>query len=153
MDQLAVNDDLMVGTGQPQEDDLRTLAERGVRSVVDLRQEGEPNQALPPARERQATETAGMSYTHVPVPTDRLDHDMLARFHQAVSRLPKPVFVHCASGKRSGSLAFMHDAVSHGLNGREALERAEQAGVLYGSQEVREQMRTFVDQQSGGKPS
>jgi protein tyrosine phosphatase (PTP) superfamily phosphohydrolase (DUF442 family) len=49
-----------------------------------------------------------MAYVHLPVPTNRLSGDLLARFHEEVSRLPKPVFVHCASGKRSGTFAVMH---------------------------------------------
>lgn len=152
-ERIAVSDELAVGTGQPTRDDLRMLAAEGFRSVVDLRQEGERNQPLTPGpQERQAAESAGMAYVHLPVPTDRLSGDLLARFREEVSRLQKPVFVHCASGKRSGTFAFMHDAIDRGLSGREMMERAEEAGVLYGPQEIREEVRAFVDQKTG-KPA
>jgi uncharacterized protein (TIGR01244 family) len=149
-ERMAVNNELAVGTGQPTRDDLRMLAAEGFRSVVDLRREGERNQPLTPGQqERQAAASAGMAYVHLPVPTDRLSDDLLARFHEEVSRLPKPVLVHCASGKRSGTLAFMHDAIARGLSGREMMERAEEAGVLYGPQELRDEVRASVDRKTG----
>ena len=149
-ERLAVSDKLAVGTGQPTWDDLRMLAAEGFRSVVDLRQEGERDQPLTPgAQERQAAESAGMAYVHLPVPTDRLSGDLLARFREEVLRLPKPVFVHCASGKRSGMFAFMHEAIERGLSGQQMMERAEAAGVLYGPPEIREQVRAFVDRKTG----
>ena len=89
-DDLKIANDITVGRGEPSADDFRQLAANGVRSVVDLRQEGEREQALPPSRERAEVERCGMHYLNFPVPTDRLSDDILAHFDDEVSRLPKP---------------------------------------------------------------
>ena len=62
-----------------------------------------------------------------------------------VSQLPTPVFVHCASGKRSGTLALMHQAFAAGLSGHEMSKQAEAAGASFGTQEQRDGVAAFVD--------
>lgn len=148
-DDLKVNDTLIVGRGQPSEDDLRRLAAEGFAAIVDLRRTGEGEQPLSPPLEAAAAGRHGLRYVHLPIPTDRLDDDMLDRFSRAVAGLPTPVFVHCASGKRSGTFAIVHAAVEEGLSGPAALARIEEAGAGYGSEEMRAHAVRYVDRQAG----
>ena len=149
-ERLKINEEMTVGKSQPTEQEISALAAEGFGSVVDLRQATEPNQPLPPSREREAVERGGMRYLHLPVVSDRLGDDTLDRFHEEVSRLPKPVFVHCASGKRSGTLALMHQAVAERISGQEVARRADAAGVAYGPQDQRDDVAAFVDERSKG---
>jgi uncharacterized protein (TIGR01244 family) len=148
-DDLKVNDTLTVGRDQPSEEDLRRLAADGFAAIIDLRRAGEGEQALSPPLEAAAAGRHGLRYVHLPIPTDRLDDDMLDRFSRAVAGLPGPVFVHCASGKRSGTFAIVHAAVEEGLSGTAALARIEEAGVGYGSEEMRAHAVRYVDRQTG----
>jgi uncharacterized protein (TIGR01244 family) len=142
---IAIDGELTVGTGEPGLEDLARLRDDGFRSVVDLRTEAEEHHGPAPAEEGEEVRRLGLTYCHLPVPTGELDGTALASFDEALGRLPKPVFVHCASGKRSGSFAMAHAAVREGLSGEEALRRAERLGVLYGSAAVRDALRRHVD--------
>ncbi|HYG88344.1 MAG TPA: sulfur transferase domain-containing protein [Azospirillum sp.] len=144
-DRARVSNDLVVGMRQPTTEDLDALAVEGFRSVVDLREEGERGQRLAPEEEGTAVERRGMCYRHVPVPVDRLDDDRLNRVHRELAHVPKPAFVHCASGKRSGTLALMHEGLTRGWSGQQVVDRAEQMGMAYGSADVKDAIRHFVD--------
>jgi uncharacterized protein (TIGR01244 family) len=144
-DPLKVTDKLFVGGGQPSEDELRVLAADGFASVVDLREAGEGGQVLSPPLEAAAAGRHGLRYVHLPMPADRIDKAMLDRFRRAVSTLPTPVFMHCASGKRSGTFAFAYAAAEAGQTGRAALDRIDRAGARYGSPEMRSAVGRYVD--------
>jgi uncharacterized protein (TIGR01244 family) len=148
-DRIRVGGGMRVGTGQPTEADLRRLWEEGFRSVVDLRVEAEGDQPLPPGRERAGAESLGLRYVHLPVPADRPpDEVMLDRFRREVCQLPAPVFVHCASGKRSGSFGIALEAVLADDTGDAAVARIDELGIAYGPDEARNRIRRWVDRHS-----
>jgi uncharacterized protein (TIGR01244 family) len=150
-DRLKLSDALVVGRGQPSEDELRALAADGFATVVDLRQAGESGQVLPPQTEAAAVARHKLRYVHLPTPADRMDEAMLDHFRHVVKDLPGPVFVHCASGKRSGTFAIAHVAVESGQSGNAALERIQAEGSGYGSEAMRDVVRRYVD--SRAKPA
>ena len=115
-DTLKVSDRLYVGSGQPSEDALRALAADGFASVVDLRQGARAGRCCrrrsrppPPAVTACATCICRRRPTG-------LTTAMLDRFRRALNELPRPVFVHCASGKRSGTFAIATAAIESGLD-------------------------------------
>lgn len=144
-DRMAITDEITVGTEAPDAAELERLARDGFRAVVDLREEDEAGAGLPPSREADEARLLGLEHRHIPVSPEFLDNGVLHRFRRAVIELPKPVFIHCASGKRSGTLALMHVAIEEGARGEQMLARAERLGVAYGSAELREAMRRYVD--------
>lgn len=148
MERFQVSDSIYVSRGQPTEEDLRSLASEGFASIIDLRQLGESDQALSPPLEAAAAGRNGLRYAHIPIPTDRLDPEMLDRFASALGAMRGPVLVHCASGKRSGTFAIAAAATS-GATGRAALERIESAGATYGSDAMRAAVRRYVDRKAG----
>lgn len=143
--QFQINDTLSVGRDPPGEEDLPEIAAAGFRSVVDLRVAGEAAQALPPAAEARAVEARGLRYANLPVPTGRLDEAALDRFQALFEELPKPIFVHCASGKRAGTFALAQAGSAAGLSGNQVVERIAEAGAAYGSDDMRETVRRWVD--------
>jgi uncharacterized protein (TIGR01244 family) len=149
-DRWKVTDKLFVGRGQPSEDELRGLAADGFASVVDLREAGEVGQVLSPPLEAAAAGRHGLRYVHLPTPADRIDATMLDRFRRTLAALAGPVFVHCASGKRSGTFAIAHAAAASGLAGERALDCIEESGAAYGSPEMREMVGRYVNAQGRG---
>lgn len=144
-ERFKVNEELSVGRGQPGEGELRQLASEGFRAVIDLRQDSEGDGALSPAEEADASRRLGLTYWHFAVPTDRLRSAMLDRFRGGVASLPKPIFVHCASGKRSGSFALAAATIEAGLSGDVLLGRAAAVEALYGSASMQRKLRRYVD--------
>jgi uncharacterized protein (TIGR01244 family) len=149
MDRFQVSESIYVSRGQPSEDDLRRLADEGFASIIDLRQTLEGDQIMSPPLEAAAAGRNGLRYAHIPVPTDRVEPEMLDRFAAALGEMPRPILVHCASGKRSGTFAIACAAASSGATGRAAIERIEAAGVAYGSDAMRVAVRRYVDRRAG----
>jgi protein tyrosine phosphatase (PTP) superfamily phosphohydrolase (DUF442 family) len=143
-DPLRISDELAVGNAVPSRDELVTLAREGFQSVIDLREPTE-TRALAPREQAALVRRFGLEYRNIPVPTDFLDEALLHRFRRAVVELPKPVLVHCGSGKRAGMFALMHAAIEEGSSGARMLARAERLGVSYGSAESRDVFRHYID--------
>jgi uncharacterized protein (TIGR01244 family) len=142
---IEINADLTAGTGQPDPAELSSIASKGFAAVIDLRVPGEANQALPPETELSEADRLGLSYANIPVPSGGVTAEHLDRFRAEVARLPKPIFVHCASGRRAGSFAMVEAALREGLSGEEMLRRTESLGVAPSSDPVRETYRSYVD--------
>jgi hypothetical protein len=67
------------------------------------------------------------------------------RFEQEISRMPGPIVVHCASGRRAGLFTFMHVARSEGLSGDDAVAKAEGMGFQLGTPEIKVFFARYVD--------
>ena len=133
-----VNDQVLRG-GQPSDDGFKKLAERGVKTVVDLRWIDEHSIA----HEKQVVEADGMRF--VSVPMRGIGAPTPEQVSQALSVLGDsnswPVFVHCRRGSdRTGTvLACYRIAHDHWQN-QKALEEAK----TYGLSSLERAMRSFI---------
>jgi tyrosine-protein phosphatase SIW14 len=115
--------------GQPTEEGIKNLAKMGVKTVVDLRREGEDGEHST-RDERKVVEAAGMRYVHVPMkgfvaPTDAQIAKILAIFDS-----PEKVFVHCKKGKdRTGTVVACYRIARDGWNNKKALDEAKFYGI------------------------
>ena len=112
--------------GQPAPTDWAAIKALGVRTVVNLRTEGEM-QGRDEAAEVRA---AGMRYVSIPVAgaagIDAARADALA----AVLRDARgPVLVHCASGNRAGGLLALEQARTGAMTAEQALAFGRSAGM------------------------
>lgn len=78
--------------------------------------------------EERHVQAAGLTYLHHPVDGEKLSEKVVDSFREKAERLPGPVLVHCASGKRSGAMVMMHRGVEQGMYGDEVIEKAESMG-------------------------
>ncbi len=99
--------------GQPTLEDLRLLQARGFVAVVNLRDDGEADQPLPPQAEGAAVQVLGLRYHHIPVVLAELDPGRLCQLRTAIGAASGPVFVHCGAGQRACAMALL--ATSEGM--------------------------------------
>lgn len=126
--------------GQPKEADLALLAERGVRTVVNMREASEPIGY----DERAAVEAAGMTYVHIPWKgPDALTDDVFATYREQFATAERPVFVHCGSSNRVGALWAAHRVLDSGLELEAAVAEAKRVGLR--SKEYEEKARDYVE--------
>jgi protein tyrosine phosphatase (PTP) superfamily phosphohydrolase (DUF442 family) len=122
-----VNDHVFRG-GQPTIEGFHSLAKMGVKTVIDLREEGDR------AAEKRAVESLGMRYVAVPLrgmsaPPNDAVAKVLALFED---KSAGPVFIHCRRGAdRTGTLVACY-RVSHDKweNGK-ALAEAKSCGMSW----------------------
>lgn len=146
VEHVRISERLSVGKQHPADDDLRRLAQDGFKSVVNLRTSGEENQPLDPEEEGRLVRALGMQYVHYPVKSDELSTEAVDGFREQLAGLPRPVFAHCASGKRSGAFLMMHIAAETGMTGEETIRKAEEMGFECDTPELEQFVRTYVDE-------
>ena len=121
-------DDGLYRGGQPSPEGIKQLAQRGIQTVISLRQ---PSKTT--AWERRLAEQLGMRWVSLPMwfwwrPSDRQVRQFLAIAADPASR---PVFVHCRQGwNRAGILVAAYRVVHNGWTPTQAYREARQYGLV-----------------------
>lgn len=111
---------------QPSIEEIGKLADRGYRSIIGNRPDGEaPDQ--PKWDDLKAAALArGMGAVHIPVVANRITEADMRAFREALECLPKPIAAFCRTGTRSAILwALVNEA---GLTVDERIEIAAKEG-------------------------
>jgi len=98
--------------GEPSAVGLKWLADLGVKTIIDLREEGDESSRIP----------AGVRYVRIPVSAwsaDRVDVD---RVLGQIEACPKPVFIHCHQGRDRTGLAVAAYRLWQGMTPSKACE-------------------------------
>jgi uncharacterized protein (TIGR01244 family) len=83
--------------------DIARLADLGVRHVINLALADSPG-AL--ADEGALLATAGIGYSHIPVPFDAPEQAHFAAFRAALQAAPRPLHVHCIANWRVSAFFY-----------------------------------------------
>ena len=131
-----------VGTGaQPTEAGIRLLAEKGYKSVINLRTAEE--MAEVPYEEKLAAEL-GMKYFSVPVFGREPKESQAMAFLQLMDALKdERVFVHCAAANRVGAFMMIQRALQDGIDSKVAEQEGEKIGMH--SENLREFARKTIE--------
>ena len=91
-------------TGQLSTEDLKLIAEQGVRSVINNRPDHE--EAGQPLSDdlRRAAESLGIRYVHMPVVSGAMTPKDIDDFRGIYRDIEKPLLVFCRTGARSAHL-------------------------------------------------
>lgn len=117
-------ENIMVG-GQPSIADLKVLQKHGVKLVVNLRPETEPNDF----EEKTVVEELGMQYCHIPLShIDTFTLGACEKLHHAL-RDNSPCLIHCASGNRVGAILALTAHWLDEIPAEQALEFGKQSGL------------------------
>ncbi|MEL7087311.1 MAG: sulfur transferase domain-containing protein [Planctomycetota bacterium] len=121
---------------QPDEAQLQELAAAGVRTVINLRNDGEDMQPMSVQDEGTLCKQLGMDYVNLPVsmktPEDGgADAKLATAFETvlAVARETGPVAVHCKLGQRAGAMVLIALARHRGWDAERALAEADRLGL------------------------
>jgi tyrosine-protein phosphatase SIW14 len=131
-----VNDHVYRG-GQPDPSGWTSLAELGVKTVIDLRLEREHSTAA----EAQAVQAAGMRY--VSIPMDGFETPTPGTINRVLALLESgpPVFIHCRQGRDRTGTAVAAYRIAHD---RWTCERALQEAVSTGLHWYERGMKRFI---------
>ncbi len=103
---------------QPKEDEYSQLAELGIKTVIDLRND-------PKDFARESAELNGMRYINMPMSDKSYpDSDAAPKFLELINKSENwPVFVHCAGGRhRTGIMAAVYRMTIQGWDIERAYE-------------------------------
>jgi len=125
-----VEEGVLYRSGQPDRDDLERLSRRyGVRTIVNLRLEGEQTGMDGPtlAEERAEAERLGMRFIHLPMDNDEDPNVHAIRTWLEIMRdkSRQPVLVLCKRGvDRTGLLVMAYRMETNGWTPQQALDEA-----------------------------
>jgi len=129
MNLRAITPNLAIGD-QPTAADLEELNREGYTGVVNVRQDGEPDQPLSPAAEGQRVRALGMDYLHSAVGGAPLTAAGVGAVCDFLDRhATDKVLVHCRRGPRAAALVLLHRARAEGWPPEEVVARGESIGL------------------------
>ncbi|MEM7625820.1 MAG: sulfur transferase domain-containing protein [Planctomycetota bacterium] len=116
---------------QPDEAKLRELADTGVRTVVNLRNDGEDAQPMSVRDEGELCQKLGMDYVSLPVSMKTAGAALAGAFEKVLTaaREAGPVAVHCKLGQRAGAMVLIVLARHQRWDAERALGEAERLGL------------------------
>ena len=115
---------------QPTEADLRGLKAEGYTGVVNLRNDGEPEQPLGTAAEGDLVRELGLEYLHYGVGGAPLSEGGVTSVSDFLTRhAGGKVLVHCRKGARAAALVLLHEAKARNWGVDEALTRGRELGL------------------------
>lgn len=86
---------------QPSVEDIGELADRGYRSIIGNRPDGESPDQPSWNTLKTAGLARGMEAVHIPVVASQIDAADIRAFREALECLPKPIAAFCRTGTRS----------------------------------------------------
>lgn len=101
---LAVLTPNVTALAQPSADDIAELAERGYRSIIGNRPDGESDDQPSWSELELAASKQGLEAKHIPVVMGQITDEQIAEFRNALETLPKPIAVFCRTGTRAALL-------------------------------------------------
>lgn len=112
--------------GQPEPAAFATLAERGYRTVLTTRGEGELDWD-----EQARADSLGLAFVSIPMayPIEAIPDEWVERFDTLMREGPLPAVLHCSSGNRVAGLWAVWLAERRGVDPARALELGAQAGM------------------------
>jgi len=113
--------------GQPDAASLRTLADRGVVKVINLRTQAEMDERVD-FDEDALLDELDVAYVHMPFPREGRD-EWLEGFIDELGQTRGPVLIHCASSGRVGGVWGRYLRVKRGFSADDALLRGQAAGL------------------------
>jgi uncharacterized protein (TIGR01244 family) len=117
---------------QPTEEDLLECKDEGYTGVVNLRNDGEPEQPLGTEDEGRRVRALGMEYLHHGVGGRPLTDPGVADVCDFIDRLAAgdgKVLVHCRRGGRAMAVVLIQQARQQGWGPEEAVEKGQAMGL------------------------
>ena len=125
-----INDRITIAD-QPEENELAVLKKEGYVGVVNLRNDGEPEQPMSVDDEGAKVRALDMAYLHYGVGGAPLSDAGVDEVCEFIDRLTDEgkVLVHCRKGGRAAALVLIQRARAEGWKPDEALSKGEAEGL------------------------
>lgn len=116
--------------GQPAANDFQAFADRGVKTVINLRTD--PEMESLDFDEVASVRDAGMKYVYVPMGREPLTDEALEKIMATLDNAAnEPVLLHCRTSNRVGYIWSLYRSARHGLGLEEAIADGQKAGMTH----------------------
>jgi uncharacterized protein (TIGR01244 family) len=132
---------------QPTGADLKTLRDEGFVGVVNLRNDGEPEQPLDTTAEGEAARALGIDYLHYGVGAAPLTEEGVNSVRQFLDEhATGKTLVHCRKGGRAVALVLIHEALANGWMVDEVFQKGAAMGLTLEGEGLRSLVANYLRQ-------
>ncbi|MBK1986260.1 hypothetical protein A0J48_001615 [Sphaerospermopsis aphanizomenoides BCCUSP55] len=121
-----INQELAI-SGQITPEQLQKLADEGYKSVLNL---CFPDESCLWINEQEKTEILGLCYVNMPTNIENLNHQAAIQIFQTISKLPKPLLIHCDNSKRSAAIVLLYISTKQGIKFEQVWQQAISLNLL-----------------------
>ncbi len=117
---------------QPTEADLAELKKQGFSGIVNLRNDGEPDQPMNPSQEGDKARALGLDYLHYGVggaPLSESGVSAVCDFIEQHTQGANKVLVHCRRGPRAIALVLLQQARANKWSASEVVAKGKAMGL------------------------
>lgn len=105
------------------------LKAQGIRTVIDLRPDGEASDQPPAVMVESAARANDLQFFYVPVPHGRIPEEAVTALAKALASSPSPILLYCASGSRAArTWSLVEASRPDGLDGNAIQAAVKAAG-------------------------
>ncbi len=112
---------------QVTESDIIQAAGDGIKSIINVRPDGEKAGAMTSTEARRIAEARGLNYHHLPVSPSSITDEDVSSFTELLENAEGPVLAHCGSGMRAAVLWALGSAPKLGVE--TVVSKAADAGI------------------------
>ena len=129
-------------SGQPGPDAWQEIAQKGLKTVITLRHDGE----LRGVDEGEQVRALGMNFIQIPFGSaEELTDEVIESVSQQLKTAEQPLLLHCASANRVGAVWIPYRVLEQGVPYEKALEEAKTIGLRSASYQQRVEAYLEVD--------
>ncbi len=121
-----INDELAIA-GQITLVQLKQIADDGYKSVLNLRL---PDEIGLLVDEQEKTELLGLYYINLPFQAEDINDGATLEIFEKITKLPKPVLIHCDNSIRSATIVLLYIALKQGIGFEKALQKVINLGLI-----------------------
>ena len=126
MNKIQINENFSVSE-QLTVDEIKSLADDGVKVVICNRLDGEETNQISCAEIEAAARACGIDFVHIPVPGRVIPEETLNEFVKVIDSCNDKIHAYCRTGTRSSIFWGLSQARSHSAN--EVLAKAKSLGI------------------------
>ena len=116
--------------GQITENDFASLAEAGIKVIINNRPDNEEPNQLPAAKAQELAQEHGIAYHYLPMANGQpLPENLVEDFKSIVNTIDEPILTHCRSGMRSSFIWALGQIEDGKISVDQAIESAQKADI------------------------
>ncbi len=143
---VQLSEDLFL-TSQLKPEHIRSLMNQGIRSVIDIRPDGEAADQPSSETLALAANRRRLTFHYVPVPHGTIPEEAVDALSDALSKAPRPSVLYCRTGRRAArTFALAEASRADGLNAEEIIELVRTAG--FSADDLREQIAQRISKRT-----
>lgn len=127
--QLTRMTDQVFLTSQLKPGSMRFLRQQQIKTVIDMRPDGESADQPSSKQIQQAARTMGMEFHYIPVPHESIPDEAVRSLQSILKNVEEPAVLYCRTGRRAARLyALAKASQANGPNQSEILKLVQSAG-------------------------